>query len=302
MKYAVEVAKVGSINKASEILIIAQPSLSRAIKELESDLGITIFDRSAKGMFLTPEGEEFIGYAKKILNQIDEVETMYKVGLPQMQRFSISVPRASYIADAFVNFSKKLSSDPAEIYYKETNCSRTLKNVISSDFKLGIIRYAENYDMYFNSMLEEKNLKSMLISKFRYLLIMSKDHPLAKVDNISFGDLTPYIEVAHTDPFVPSLPLSEVKKTELSENVDRRICVFERASEFEILSHNKETFMWVSPMPQSLLDRYGLVQRDCKENKKVYKDILIHRKDYTLTELDKLFFEELKNSKKNILD
>ena len=76
MKYAIEIAKAGSINKASEVLLIAQPNLSRSIKELESNLGITIFDRSIKGMCLTPEGEEFIGYAQKILSQIDDLEKM----------------------------------------------------------------------------------------------------------------------------------------------------------------------------------------------------------------------------------
>lgn len=70
MKYAVEVAKLGSLNKAAETLIIAQPNISRSIKELEADLGITIFNRSSKGMVLTPEGEEFIRYAKSILKQI----------------------------------------------------------------------------------------------------------------------------------------------------------------------------------------------------------------------------------------
>ena len=78
MKYAVEVARIGSINKASEELYIAQPNLSRSIKELETDLGIQIFDRSPKGMVLTPEGEKFIRYARKVLNQIDEIEKIYK--------------------------------------------------------------------------------------------------------------------------------------------------------------------------------------------------------------------------------
>ena len=71
IKYAVEVARVGSLNKAAQNLIIAQPNLSRSIKELEGDLGIKIFDRSSKGMVLTSEGEEFISYAKEILKQID---------------------------------------------------------------------------------------------------------------------------------------------------------------------------------------------------------------------------------------
>ena len=112
MKYAVEVANAGSINKASETLLIAQPNLSRSIKELESDLGIAIFDRSAKGMVLTEEGERFIGHAKKILAQIDEVETMYKTGAVTKQQFSVCVPRASYIAEAFAHFSKGIEKKP----------------------------------------------------------------------------------------------------------------------------------------------------------------------------------------------
>ena len=142
MKYAVEVAKLGSLNKAAETLIIAQPNISRSIKELEADLGITIFNRSSKGMVLTPEGEEFIRYAKSILKQIDEVELMYKQGAPKKQKFSISVPRACYISDAFAEFSKCISEDPAELFNKETNSQRTINNVINNDYKLVIIRYA----------------------------------------------------------------------------------------------------------------------------------------------------------------
>ena len=121
MKYAVEVAKIGSINKASEVLLIAQPNLRRSIKELEADLRIYIFDRSAKGMTLTPEGEKFIGYATGILDQINDVEKMYRYGLPKKQKFSISVPRASYISNAFARFSTFIGADSAEIFYKETN-------------------------------------------------------------------------------------------------------------------------------------------------------------------------------------
>jgi DNA-binding transcriptional LysR family regulator len=101
MKYAVEVAKVGSLNKASETLLVATPNISRSIKELEGDLGINIFERTAKGVTLTPEGEEFISYAKELLNQIDQVENFYKKGISKKQKFSISVPRACYISDAF---------------------------------------------------------------------------------------------------------------------------------------------------------------------------------------------------------
>ena len=94
LKHAIEVAKSGSLGKASEKLLIAVPNISRSIKELESDLGITIFDRTTKGMELTHEGEEFINFAKGILGQIDEVEKFYKNGSAKKLKFTISVPRA----------------------------------------------------------------------------------------------------------------------------------------------------------------------------------------------------------------
>ena len=298
MKYAVEVARAGSLSKAAETLLIAQPNISRSIKELEADLGITIFDRSAKGMFLTPEGEEFISYAKEIIKSIEHVESHYKNGSPKKQKFSISVPRACYISEAFAQFSNYLTCDVAEIFYKETNSQRTIKNILENDYKLGIIRYAENYDTYFKNMLEEKGLCYELVSEFTYSLIMSKDSVLADKDSITFDDLKGHIEIAHADPYVPSLPMSKVVKEELPDNIDRRIFIFERASQFDLLCENPETFMWVSPAPQKVLDRYGLVQKKCVDNKKIYKDVLIYKDGYRLSKIDKAFVTELCESKR----
>lgn len=301
MKHALEVAKAGSLSKASEVLLIAAPNISRSIKELEADLGITIFDRTQNGMKLTPEGEEFLEFAKSILGQIDQVENYYKKGHPKKQTFSISVPRASYICEAFAEFSKSLSKDAAEIFYKETNSQRTINNMLNHDYKLGIVRYAENYDMYFKTMLEEKGFTYELITEFTYKIIMSKDSPLAKLDTISTDDLVDYIEIAHADPYVPSVPVSKVVKEELSDDINRRIFVFERTSQFELLSRNLETFMWVSPIPKSLLERYDLVQKECSENRKIYKDLLIYKNGYKLSKLDRQFITELCESKRKYL-
>ena len=105
LKYAVEVAACGSINKAAEKLYIDQPNLSRSIKELESSLGVTIFERSARGMRPTPDGEAFLIYAKTILNQVNTLESMFKKTAAPKKRFSVSVPRAGYISAAFTEFS-----------------------------------------------------------------------------------------------------------------------------------------------------------------------------------------------------
>lgn len=302
MKYAVEVAKLGSLNKAAETLLIAQPNISRSIKELEADLGITIFQRSAKGMILTPEGEEFIEYARDILHRIDKIEQSYRDGSHKKRKFSISVPRACYISSALVEFSKNIGDSDVEIYYKETNSKKTIKKLLENEYKLGIIRYSENYDRYYKTMLEEKGLAYELVAEFSYVLIMSRDNPLANKEKITYEDLSSFIEIAHADPYVPSLSMSKVFREELPDNIGQRIFVFERGSQFDLLSENPKTFMWVSPASQQILDRYNLVQRVCEGNKKVYKDVLVYHKGYKLTKLDKDFITALCNARRKFIN
>lgn len=300
LKYAITVAETGSISKAAEKLYVAQPNVSRAIKELESDLNITIFERNSKGMIVTPEGEQLIHYAKRILRQIDDMEKIFKYQ-KKKNVFSISVPRASYISDAFVEFSKCLNNiDNAEVYYKETNAYRVINNVINEEYNLGILRYYINHDRYFKDIIEKKELKCELINQFKYVLIFNKNSALAENKEIHYSDLKYFIEIAHGDPYVPSLSTNELVKTELSEEVSRRIFVFERASQFELLANNEETFMWVSPVSKRLLDRYGLVQKECIDNTKEYKDLLIYRSNYKLSKLDQEFITKLCESKRNI--
>ena len=215
IRYAYEVAKSGSLKNASEKLFVAVPNISRGIKELESSLGITIFERTAKGMQLTPEGEEFMQYAKQVLKMLGEMETLYKGSDRKKHHFSISGPRASYIAEAFAEFSKAIGKEETELFYKETNSKRTIRNILEHDYKLGILRYAAPYDVYFKTMLEEKNLSHELVTEFTYRLVISRQHPLAQQERVTFDDLRPYIEVAHADPYVPSLPLSKAGQVRL---------------------------------------------------------------------------------------
>ena len=297
LKYAVEIEKSRYLNKAADNLYMAQPNLSRALKELEDSIGITIFKRTPNGMLVTPDGEEFLEQAKKLLREIEVMEDKYQNVKRNKETFSISVPRATYISYAFSRFASKVDSDHrADLFYKETNSMRAINNILHADFKLGIIRYALNYEQYFAEMVKEKNLVSEDLTLFNYYLAMSKNHPLAEKREIDFDDLKDYIEVAHADPYVPSLSAAVVRKEELPDNTKRRIFVFERASQFELLNMTEGTFMWVSPLPEKLLEQYGLVQKKCACNQKVYKDILIYPKNYKLSKLDKMFISELKDT------
>ncbi len=299
LKYAVEVAKTRSISKAAENLYMGQPNLSRAIKELEESLGITIFRRTTKGISITPDGEEFLQYARQIVQKVDEVEQIYQNGRQKKQSFSVSVPRASYLSFAMADFSKSMKpGSPAEFYYCETNSMNTINSVVREDFNLGIVRYQSSYEKYFSDLFKDKKLASETIAEFTYMMIISKNHPLANKEEVTLENLTECIEVCHADPYVPSVPMIDVRKSELTDFVDRRIYVYERGTQFIILGTVPDTFMWVSPVPQQLLDSYNLAQIKVKGSDKPYKDVLIFRKDYRLSDLDREFICAVQRAKK----
>ncbi len=299
IKYAVEVAETGSINKAAERLLIGQPNLSRAVKELECSLGIKIFDRSAKGMTLTPEGETFMSYAKSILGQVDALEATFTKGLYVKQRFSAAAHPSGYISEAFASFSMSLSDKPdAELIYKETSSSHVISCVLQDECRLGIIRYAEDHDNYYKSTLEEKGLNYEMIAEFTPVLITGKDCP-ALCESITDSALAGCTELVLADPNAPTAPISELKKSDTAVQA-QKIFVFERQSLLEVLSANKNAYMWSVPMSNQMLERYGLMQRTCSLNKSVYKDVLIYKKDLSLTKLDNMFIEALIRAKRNI--
>ena len=296
LKYAVEVAKTGSITQAAENLFMGQPNLSKAIRELEENLGVTLFKRTSKGIVSTQKGEEFLVYAKRILAQIDELESIYHNDSEAKQTFSISIPRGSYMAHGFANFIKRLDNEKEiEIHYKETNSVESINNILQSNFNLAIIRYRDVFEQYFTRLLKEKELKSELVWQFRYLAVMSKNNPLANKPNLTCADFADSIEILHSDNTVPSLPTLEAKRMENIENSNKKIYVFERGSQFEILSNISSSFMWVSPIPQKMLDRYGLIQRKVSDADYNYKDILVYQRSYRLTDIDRMYIEELKN-------
>lgn len=297
LKYALEVEKTGSISKAAENLYMGQPHLSKAIRELEDVLGITIFNRTSKGVVSTQKGKEFLKYAKNILLQIDEMEALFKPESSDNQKFDISVPRASYISFAFTEFLKDLDTEKSiDLNYRETNSVRAIKNVADSINNLAIIRYQKIYERYFLEAIQEKELEYEYIWEFEYVALMSDMHPLAKEDKIYYSNLVNYTEIIHGDISVPFLPIAMARDLAQADDKKKKIAVFDRGIQFEILTRVANTYMWVSPMPKDVLSCFSLVQKKCAMSKNKYKDILIFRKGYHFTENDKLFLDKLRDT------
>ena len=296
MKYAVAIAEKGSLSAAAEALYIPQPNLSRIIRQLEKEIGTALFVRSAKGMTLTPQGEEFIRRAKVILEQVDELGDLYSEHSSVRQRFSVSVPRASYIARAFAQFTKKVDFKEYEFFYMETNAQHTISNITMSGYHFGIIRYAMEYDSYFSHVLKKNHLQGKTLFSYNLSLVFSKYSPLAQKPEIKSSDLTPYIEIIHGDPYDLHNPFDLSDPDEPNAEPGRRITLYERGSQMYLLSENQETYMWASQIPTSLLNKYDIVVRPCADSIRSYKDVLIYPEQYRFSMLDRMFLSELNSS------
>lgn len=285
LRYAVEVEKTGSITQAADNLYMGQPNLSKAIKDLEASIGISIFKRSSKGVVPTKKGKEFLSYSKNILSQIDEMESRYKPEEQGKHSLKISVPRASYITHAFSRFFNMLDdTKEIEINFREANSMKAINNVIEGESSIGIIRYQTAQEKYFLKLLNEKDIAFEELWEFEYLVLMSKEHPLAFSRELPRQELSKYIEIVHGD-FSAQL--------EQEEHTGRRICIYECGSQFDLLRQIPAAYMWDSPIPEELLDMYNLVHRKCDGASSKYKDLLIRSKKYKLSDADECFIKEL---------
>lgn len=300
-KYAIEVERTRSITQAADNLYMSQPNLSKAIKELEGTLGISIFKRTSKGVVPTQKGSEFLDYAKNILIQIDKMESLYMPENSERQCFNIAFPRGSYIASSFTKFVSELDAEKEiDVNVKETNSMQAINNIVERQFNLGIIRYQTVYENYFLDYLASKGICHDPIWEFEYLAVMSKAHPLAFSETVQYSKLSKFTEIVHGDTIVPYITADEIKKSNESAQAKKRIYVYERCSQFDLLAHIPTTYMWVSPIPDEWLERYNLVQRRCHVVSHKYKDLLIYPKGYKFSELDKKFLDKLYESKNEV--
>lgn len=277
---------------------MAQPNLSKALKELEKDLGFAIFKRTSTGVRVTEEGTQFLYHAKRIMEQLDAMERIGPKSNSDKLRYKISIPRGSYIVDGFTSFVSELNLEKGmEITINETNPLGTIINVADKGYNIGIIRYQSKDEEYFLNFLKSNHLTHETLWEFEYVLVMSENHPLAKNEVITIDELKKYTKIAHGDLDLPHDKYSGNAQKNANKNT---IYVYERGSQFDLLSNVPGTYMWVSPIPEKVLKKNHLIQRSCKAEDNLYKDVLIVREDYHINEYDRLFQKKLYESKVDV--
>ena len=300
LKYVVEVDKTGSINKAAKNLYMGQPNLSAAIKELEKELGISIFYRSKKGVFATKEGEKFLFHAKKIISQVNELKSLYKPNTSNLPiHFSIAACRATYITIAISNFINNLKNKKGmTVNFNETNSLNVINEVANGNAEIGIIRYQNIHENYFASLLKSKNLIFEPLWESKLFLTFSENHSLISEKEIKSEMLKKYIEIVQGDMKAPVDKSSNLSN--YYQPSPQSISVYDRGSHVNLLVNIKEAFMWVPILPENILKRNKLVQRECADLKIITKDILIYSLEREQSIYIKNFISSLKESIKNI--
>ena len=295
LKYVVEVERTGSITQAADNLYMAQPNLSKAIKELEDTLGISIFRRKSKGVVPTEKGAEFLVYAKRILTQLEKVEALNLPRTEERQSFSVSVPRVSYIAKAVTRFVASLDPQKElDVNVRETGSQETIAQVAEGQFNLGVVRYRLLYENYFTRALAERELRSEPIWEADCYVTVSAKHPLAQKRAILPDDLSGCIELVNDDADVPYLPAHEQRRYQTGgTRLLRQISIYDRANQFELLERIPNAYMWATPIPKDMLLRYGLVQRESRSGEGRSKDVLIYPAGYAMSPLEQRFINEL---------
>ena len=289
LKYVAEVAKTGSMTQAAANLYMNQPNLSKSILALEKELGITIFRRSSKGVSLTKEGNQFLLSTKEILEKFEGIESKYKIDETK-HYFSISVPRASYISYAFTSFVKEIAdTNKLQIDFAETSSMQVIQNVSTGKHHLGIIRYSMEYEKYYHKLLRELDLYGDTLLEFEYVALMSSTEPLANKKILQLSDLSELIEIVHGDTGIPSLASGEIRKPEHITSSKKIIYIYERGSQFDLLTNVPSTYMWVSPIPSEMLTRYQLIQKKVEIKMNKYRDVIIYPNGYQMTDTDRKF-------------
>lgn len=294
LKYVIEVAKAGSISLAAENLFMNQPNLSKAIREIEADVGVDIFHRTPRGIVPTAKGEEIIAFAERIVTQVEEMKARYNPEQSDKIMFSLRAPRASYISQAFARFINRLDKKKElDIQFRESSSIHTIKRVEEGGYNLGIVRYLKSQEGAFQSLLGDR-LNHELLWEFAGQVLLSRHNPLAEKERVTDGDLAKGTEILYGDLRVTSLTRGKQRQEEQRAAMSkRRVFVSERGSQFDLLHQVPDSYMWFSPMPAELLVRYGLVQKKSEAESPIYRDVLLYRNDRKLTDTDRLFLEEL---------
>ena len=233
LKYVTTIANIGSISEAAKRLFVSQPSLTKAIKELEKEMGITIFDRTNKGITVSKEGERFLGYARQVLEQAALLEEQYKSQSGGKKQFSVSTQHYSFAVNAFVELLKGAEIDQYDVPLRETKTYEIIDDVAHMKSEIGLLYYNDFNRPVLEKLIHTNELTFTELFTAHPHIFIGKTHPLAHKEVVSMDELEEYPYISFEQGDHNSFYFSE----EIFSTVVRpkHIRVRDRASLFSLL-------------------------------------------------------------------
>lgn len=234
LKYAVTVAECGTISAAAEKLFISQPSLTTAIRELESEMSVTIFSRTNRGVIVSREGEEFLGYARQILSQAQLLQERFSGREQGEKRFAVSSQHFNFTVLAFSRLVQNFRGPRYSFHFRETTTYEVLEDVSQLRSEVGILALNEDNERFLRRMFGKLGLEFTELKRVQAELFVSAEHPLAGRRFVTVEDVSPYPCITfeqgeHNGQFFFE-GLSAV-----AAQSHKTICVRERATEYQLL-------------------------------------------------------------------
>ena len=281
-KYVIAIAKCGSMNEAARSLMVSQASLSSAVRELEEEFGIKIFDRSNKGVRTTRDGSEFIRYARQLLTQYEVITDRYdSESKKSVCNFSVTSQHYDFVAKAFVIFMKKYDSD-YNLTLKEARTIEVIDDVANLRSDVGVLAYIKSPSGgYMERYLKRKGLEYKQIFETNPHVFLGRHHALAGKSELSLEDLKPYPYITYDQGDAGPIEFSE----ELAESnpSKKQIHISDRATLMNLLLSTDSYTIGTGIMSSELNDSGNVVSVKLNSSD-MYSVVLIHRSDVGMSE------------------
>lgn len=233
LKYIIAIAECGSITSAAQKLLVAQPSLSKSVSELEKEMGITIFYRNNRGVFLSDEGSKFLSYARQVIEQSDLLEQQYKQKENIRRVFSISAQHYAFVVNAFVTLVKEYGENKYEFTLRESKTHDIIEDVRTSRSELGVLFLSKFNREIILRMIHNADLVFAPLFTATPHVFVSKDNPLAKKTSVTLEDLQAFPRLTYEQGINNSFYYSE--ELHSTEESPKSIIVTDRATLFNLL-------------------------------------------------------------------
>ena len=296
LKYALTIADCGSMNEAAKQLFISQPSLSETMKELETEIGLDIFLRSNRGIVITPEGEEFLGYARQVTEQFGLLQSKY-IDKKVKEKFSVSTQHYTFAVKAFVETVKQIGMEQYEFAVHETTTISVIENVKNFKSEIGVLYENDFNEKVLNKMFKENGLEFVELFSCDTFVYLWSGHPLAKQDVITMEELDEYPCLSFDQGKNNSLYLAEEMKS--TYEYRRLIKANDRATLLNLMIGLNAYTLCAGIICEDLNgDDYKAVP--LKETEKM-RIGYIKRKGAKVSHIGELYIEELKKYKEKVM-